>query len=497
MDDIYETFDDHDEPELSHHITDEYSMQTLEMENDEEVGDDNDARSWLSRPARRNYLTRRESQPAYASLVRRMTSSSSIASSTSSGASGSPNQYGTSMERIERTSSWSSSQSAKAARSPSAPNDNSNQPSDSQNQRPPSPVPSESTPTQSRPKMTVHRPSNAPNEEEAHPLSGHGFEEFTPPGSGDVHAMLPRHSSKPAAVLASKDAGVDDESKKQTDSIRRSSSASSVSSAGTSLDSLGEGEDLEASVGIGTSTSTYQPAMTLPPLMATEMEAANAEAVNNDGFSSPSTSPRSTSLPQIQKKQSKDKGVRSRALSTSSSMSEQPKRRGSISMIAESMQRISSQPQTPSSKKSSSNRQSGGGFASVRKKSSNRLSRRSMDGAPSLKRTHSSHGGTPLFGLFMKDVISSSKSSHGHEGMDYITQKSEIGMAYTTDIPYMTPNHASTTGGRIASTYGNHRAVVIDTSESSQPLRLVLALEKSMDQGAYITPRLFIPKNLW
>lgn len=60
------------------------------------------------------------------------------------------------------------------------------------------------------------------------------------------------------------------------------------------------------------------------------------------------------------------------------------------------------------------------------------------------------------------------------DSMDYFGAKSDIGVAYTTK---------------------DHVVQLVDHSD--KPLRLILSLEKSMDHGAYITPRLYIPKNMW
>lgn len=67
-----------------------------------------------------------------------------------------------------------------------------------------------------------------------------------------------------------------------------------------------------------------------------------------------------------------------------------------------------------------------------------------------------------------------SPGTNDSSSMDYFGAKSDIGVAYTTK---------------------DHIVQLVDHSD--KPLRLILSLEKSMDQGAYITPRLYIPKDMW
>jgi hypothetical protein len=93
-----------------------------------------------------------------------------------------------------------------------------------------------------------------------------------------------------------------------------------------------------------------------------------------------------------------------------------------------------------------------GGLGSMRKKAAHRLSRSSMDG--SMRKDKA------VFGLFIKESQKQEISS-----MDYIETRSSI----QEDLVSLESNH----------------------------LRLMFALEKSMNEGGHITQHLYIPKNLW
>ncbi|KAI9495858.1 hypothetical protein BDB00DRAFT_812206 [Zychaea mexicana] len=188
--------------------------------------------------------------------------------------------------------------------------------------------------------------------------------------------------------------------------------------------------------------ASREPTMTLPPLKATKIEAAGE---------------RTSSLRQ----QPSNASMRS---------TYNPIRQSSITSNTTTTTTTTNTTATTASS----------GFASVRKKSSNRLSRVSIDGAATMRRGHSS-GASPLLGLFVR----SQNANDNESSMDYFghhNNHNRIGMAYSTDSVMM-PMEA--TGA-------------MTTNNSNQPpLHLVLSIEKSMDQGAYITPRLYIPKNMW
>ncbi|KAI8884669.1 hypothetical protein K501DRAFT_322833 [Backusella circina FSU 941] len=97
-----------------------------------------------------------------------------------------------------------------------------------------------------------------------------------------------------------------------------------------------------------------------------------------------------------------------------------------------------------------------GGLGSMRKKAANRLSRSSMDSGGSIRKDKA------VFGLFIKEAAS---QKHEISSMDYIENRQSI----------------------------EDEQVTLD----SKHLKLIFALEKSMNEGGHITQNLYIPKNLW
>ncbi|KAI8884795.1 hypothetical protein K501DRAFT_332465 [Backusella circina FSU 941] len=108
------------------------------------------------------------------------------------------------------------------------------------------------------------------------------------------------------------------------------------------------------------------------------------------------------------------------------------------------------------------------GLGSIRRKAANRLSRSSMDG-PSRKDKSSA-----VFSLFLKD-----------------SPKQDADMDYIGD------NHTQMMDQQDPSLDANVSNIKPGTEFDSSPLKLLLSLEKSMIEGGYITQRLYIPKNLW
>lgn len=125
-------------------------------------------------------------------------------------------------------------------------------------------------------------------------------------------------------------------------------------------------------------------------------------------------------------------------------------------------------------------RPSVGGLGSMRKKAANRLS---MDGftisRAKEKLSNSPSAGSNTYGSFLKDHIQPVAA----DDMEYIMDNST---AIQDDV---SPHLDSS----------NEDVSLQDTkqSTSSSHLKLLLALEKSMLEGAHITQRLYIPKSLW
>ncbi|CAO3626534.1 unnamed protein product [Mucor fragilis] len=124
-------------------------------------------------------------------------------------------------------------------------------------------------------------------------------------------------------------------------------------------------------------------------------------------------------------------------------------------------------------------RPSVGGLGSMRKKAANRLS---MDGftisRAKEKLSNSPSAGSSTYGSFLKDHIQPVAA----DDMEYIMDNST---AIQDDVA---PQLDSS----------NEDLSLQDSKQSSSShLKLLLALEKSMLEGAHITQRLYIPKSLW
>lgn len=205
----------------------------------------------------------------------------------------------------------------------------------------------------------------------------------------------------------------------------------------SSSDSFGETPSLPNASG---ASIGYQPTMSLPPLSATKIESTTITP----------SAPRTSSLRHQQSNPILTDAAKNTTTGVTAINTTSP-----ISLA--SIGRKGSAGSTTSNGSNNNN----GGFASVRK--SNRLSRVSMDG-----RGRAQAAAAPLFGLFMKDF----KNDNNHHSMDYLG---------SSTAPQKNAGVA---------TYNN-------TAAEQVPMRLVLSLEKSMEDGAYITPRLYIPKNMW
>ncbi|KAI8374578.1 uncharacterized protein BYT42DRAFT_576843 [Radiomyces spectabilis] len=135
------------------------------------------------------------------------------------------------------------------------------------------------------------------------------------------------------------------------------------------------------------------------------------------------------------------------------------------------MRRAVTQPSPPEEKQSPTftppihrplvSRQSSG-LGSVRRKAQNRLSRSSMDGSGRKDK------GSPIFGLFLKDIMPSRPTYE--VTADYLDRHT------MSDVP---------------------ESETVTPSKCARPLKLILSLESSMVQGGYVTDHLYIPKNLW
>ncbi|KAL1934869.1 hypothetical protein VTP01DRAFT_7051 [Rhizomucor pusillus] len=406
----------------------------------EDDDQENEAKSWLAKPAKRKFSTRfnaqqqqEQSVQSPSSLLRRMTSSSSLESSVSS------------PDAIENIP-WSPPQSARSSRW-----QNVARSSRVADNSPPSPVSSKSTPTQSRPNTTSQtskRKSTEPATSSSPTTTNTTTINATTPT-----ALPPRGSSRAAAAYVRPSAGTEMD-------IKRSSSISSdASSTSASVDSSFETSSSRPDV--------HQPAMTLPPLSLKRLDSDGSARLSHQYSNHSLCSARMQNSPSAS---SSDADFATAAIAMTRRGSQADENASSTPPPPPPMRRAATQvPLT----KSSSSRQSNG-FVSVRKKSSQRSSRVSLDGSSSLKRGGGGGGGgsqsgSPLFGLFMKNGSPGTADS-----MDYFGAKSDIGVAYTTK---------------------DHVVQLVDHSD--KPLRLILSLEKSMDHGAYITPRLYIPKNMW
>ncbi|KAI8637740.1 hypothetical protein BD408DRAFT_447348 [Parasitella parasitica] len=124
-------------------------------------------------------------------------------------------------------------------------------------------------------------------------------------------------------------------------------------------------------------------------------------------------------------------------------------------------------------------RPSVGGLGSMRKKAANRLSMDSFAISRARDKLSSSPStGNSTYGLFLRDHIQPVVA----EDMEYIMDNS-------TAIYDETSSHLDL----------NEDGISVDEHRhfSSSHLKLLLALEKSMLEGAHITQRLYIPKSLW
>lgn len=125
-------------------------------------------------------------------------------------------------------------------------------------------------------------------------------------------------------------------------------------------------------------------------------------------------------------------------------------------------------------------RPSVGGLGSMRKKAANRLS---MEGfaVGRVKEKLSNSPGNHSYGFFLKDQIKPTSAGE----LDYIMDDQSQQLQQTED------NHPSSM---------TRSSSLDDTSimeDKQSHLKLLLALEKSMLEGAHITQKLYIPKNLW
>lgn len=124
-------------------------------------------------------------------------------------------------------------------------------------------------------------------------------------------------------------------------------------------------------------------------------------------------------------------------------------------------------------------RPSVGGLGSMRKKAANRLS---MDGftisRAKEKLSNSPSTGSSTYGLFLKDHIKPAAA----DDMEYIMDNS------TATHDEVSPNMDSNE---------DDLSVEENRQSNNSHLKLLLALEKSMLEGAHITQRLYIPKSLW
>ncbi|KAG2226881.1 hypothetical protein INT45_010160 [Circinella minor] len=404
IDDLYETFDDEEEQKVNQVMNEYYGgeEEVEEEEEEEEEQVENDAKSWLSKPAKRKFSTRQNGAPQYASIIRHMASSSSLESQ----------QYNNMKRNSNSTTATITTSMNKTD--------------------PPSPVSSKSTPTRS-----TNRKSDSSN------------------NSMNTTEDIPTVRSNSVSTTSSFESLTDQQQEQEQEQEQQTPLSQvpthhSVTSQPLSSPPLQEQQQLEESVShplsnTNTNSTTpttslsstqvprEQPTMTLPPLKPTKIEAAGE---------------RTSSL----RHQGSNASIRS-----------------TINPIRQSSITSNTLPITHTT-----NINTGSGFTSIRKKSSNRLSRVSMDGASTMRRNHSNGAVTPLLGLFMRSQNGNDQES----SMDYFGHNNNgnnrIGMAYSTDS-----------------------VMPLENNNQQPPLHLVLSIEKSMDQGAYITPRLYIPKNMW
>ncbi|KAI7858899.1 hypothetical protein BDC45DRAFT_565004 [Circinella umbellata] len=404
IDDLYETFDDEEEQKVNQVMNEYYGEEEEEEEEEEEQEEEqveNDAKSWLSKPAKRKFSTRQTGAPQYASIIRHTASSSSLESQ----------QYNSTKRNSNSTTATITTPINKTD--------------------PPSPVSSKSTPTHS-----ANRKSDSSNH------------------SINTTEDVPTIRSNSVSTTSSFESLTDEQAQEQQISLSQVPTHHSVSSQPLSPPPPSqEQQQLEGSAShslsntnINSNTPTTslsstqvpreQPTMTLPPLKSTKIEAAGE---------------RTSSL----RHQGSNASIRS-----------------TVNPIRQSSITSNTVPITHTT-----NINTGSGFTSIRKKSSNRLSRVSMDGASTMRRNHS-NGTTPLLGLFMRSQNGNDQESSmdyfGHNNNNNNNGNNRIGMAYSTDS-----------------------VMPLENNNQQPPLHLVLSIEKSMDQGAYITPRLYIPKNMW
>ncbi|KAI8089948.1 uncharacterized protein BX664DRAFT_359429 [Halteromyces radiatus] len=149
-------------------------------------------------------------------------------------------------------------------------------------------------------------------------------------------------------------------------------------------------------------------------------------------------------------------------------------------------------------------RQSSG--LSMRKKY-NRLSRSSMDGVSGIINGGNGNSGSggrkdksgPIFStLFGGGGNNPQSVSHGQEAMNYFGKS-------TTNTDTINQQGLDSTNQLMEGKTGTMATYQPYRQEGSVPpsryldihLKLIIALEHSMNYGGYITPKLFIPKNLW
>lgn len=125
----------------------------------------------------------------------------------------------------------------------------------------------------------------------------------------------------------------------------------------------------------------------------------------------------------------------------------------------------------------------GGSLGSMRKKAANRLS---MEGLVSRNRHH---GNSNSYGFVLKDQIQATPQE-----LEYATEQQ-----YQQQSQPFERSDSYSSNGQSAMM---DDAVFLDDQQHQQQqanshLKLILALEKSMTEGAHITQKLYIPKNLW
>lgn len=128
----------------------------------------------------------------------------------------------------------------------------------------------------------------------------------------------------------------------------------------------------------------------------------------------------------------------------------------------------------------------GGSLGSMRKKAANRLS---MEGLVNRNRHH---GNSNSYGFVLKDQIQASPQEMEYATEQHYQQQSQ---------PFERSDSHSSNG---QSAMMDDTVLLDDQQQQQQQqqqanshLKLILALEKSMTEGAHITQKLYIPKNLW